>query len=86
MLDIKEILVVGIAVDSGHEPAFYAEILVQNLQNRREAVGSAGGIGDDGFSIVFLVIDSLDKGRGILSGRGDDDLFDAIFEMRGGFF
>jgi hypothetical protein len=54
---VEDLLVVGIGVDRGHQPAFDADRVVQHLGERREAVGGARGVRDDlviGVSLSWL--------------------------------
>ena len=41
-------MVAGIAVDRGHDPALDPDGVVQDLGQRGQAVGGAGGVGKDG--------------------------------------
>src|SRR6185369_7981982 len=45
--EVEDLLIVRIAVDRGHRAFLYTEALVDDLHDRREAVGSAGGVGND---------------------------------------
>ena len=44
---VKDALVVGVGVNGGHQATHDAELVVDNLGGRRQAVGGAGGVGDD---------------------------------------
>mmetsp|Transcript_12888 Transcript_12888/g.24368 ORF Transcript_12888/g.24368 Transcript_12888/m.24368 type:complete len:293 (-) Transcript_12888:532-1410(-) len=72
---IKEPLVSGVGVSCGHGSLDNTEALVQNLNERGEAVGGAGGVGNDWRTAVVLVlVDSNDVGwDGLILGRGGDD-------------
>ena len=50
---VLEILVVGVGVDSGHEGFFNPELRVDDFDDGRDAVGGAGGVGEDGFVLRF---------------------------------
>ena len=75
MGEIKDALVVGIGMDSGHHATDNTEVFQQHLGDRSQAVGGAGGIGNDlvGTLVVFFVDPHTDGDIGILAGRGDDD-------------
>ena len=45
--EVEDDLVVGVAVDGGHDAADDAEVIEQDLDDGREAVGGAAGVGDD---------------------------------------
>jgi hypothetical protein len=73
--DIGETLIVGIGVDRGHEAPLDPELIVEDLDDRCQAVGGARGVGDD--LVVFaqiLVVDSKDHGgtQFVLCGNGED--------------
>ncbi len=66
----------GVAVDGGHEPFFHPESLFkENMNERGEAVGGAGSVGDDVmFCVVVLeVIDAHDDGYVLTLGRGGNN-------------
>jgi hypothetical protein len=44
---IQRRLVAGVGVDRGHHAFFDADGIVEDLGDRRQAVGGAGRIGDD---------------------------------------
>jgi len=44
---VEDDLVVGVAVDGGHDAGGDAEGVVENLDDRREAVGGAARVRDD---------------------------------------
>ena len=72
---VQKALVVGVGVDGGHQPAFYAESIVQHLDHGGKAVGGAGGVGDDAVRGVVQdgVVDADDDGGVGAAGRGGDD-------------
>jgi hypothetical protein len=44
---VEDDLVVGVAVDGGHDAGGDAEGVVEDFDYRGEAVGGAGGVGED---------------------------------------
>jgi len=72
-------------VHGRHEALLDAELLVNGLHQRREAVGSARGARDDRHRsrIVVVRVDADDDGRGlgILGWSRDDDLFRATVNV-----
>ena len=76
-------------MDGGHQTLFDAKLIVDDLGQRRQAVGGAGGIGDDGhIAGVSLVVDTHDEGGDAiaLAGSGQDDLLGAAHEVLGAAF
>ena len=72
----------------GHQALDDAEVVVDDLGQRSEAVGGAGGVGDDGHAGVVLVqVDAADEHRGVvLAGAGEDNDLGAGVQVRlGGF-
>ncbi|MNY11394.1 hypothetical protein D3C86_1444220 [compost metagenome] len=68
----------------GHHGVDDAEVLVEDLGHRREAVGGAGGVRDDVVlgGVVGLVVDAQDDGDVLALGRSrDDDLLGAGVEV-----
>jgi len=62
-------------VYGGHQAALDAPVVVQHLGHGRQAVGGAGGCGNDGLARIGLVVDTVHEHRGaILGRRGHDDL------------
>ena len=53
-------------VDRRHETFHDAEVVMNNLGKRSQAVGRAGSVGDDGLTSVFLVVDAHDEHRGVV--------------------
>ena len=78
---VERDLVVREGVDRGHEAFDDAEAVVEDLGDRREAVGRAGRVGDV-FLIggQFFVVDAENAREDVvaLSGSGDDDLVDVV--------
>ena len=72
---IQDSLITSVGVSGGHGTLDDAEVFVQNLGERRQAVGGARGVGDDVGSRVKLVrVDTNDVGRDVVTlGRGRDD-------------
>jgi hypothetical protein len=61
---VEDLLVVGVGVDRGHQPALDADRIVEHLGHGREAVGGARRVGDDlviGGQLV--VVDAIDDGQ-----------------------
>ena len=89
MREVEDDLIVGVAVDRGHDAGGDAEGLVQHLHDRREAVRRAGGIRDDVVlgRVVLVFVDAEDKGDVLVGGGGrDDDLLDGRAEVGLGLF
>src|ERR1044072_3535173 len=66
----------GVVVDRRHQPLVDAEAVVQHLGQRRQAVGRAGGVGDDVVLlgvVVALAVDAPRHGHVRLLCRGGDD-------------
>jgi len=86
---VDRFLLGGGGVDGGHERALNAERIVDDLGERGEAVGGAGGVGNDlHVGAQQLVVDAHDERGGllVLGGRGQDDLLRAAGKVRGGLF
>ena len=84
---VQDGLVVGVRVDGGHQTMLHYELVMQHLHHRREAVGSAGGVGDDGVlvSVVQVVVDAQHQRQVFAPGRrGDDDLLGPARQVSGG--
>ena len=68
----------GGGVHGRHQAALDAPGVVQYLGDRRQAVGGARSVGDDGFSRVGLVVHTIDEHRRVVLGRRrHDDLLGA---------
>ena len=88
MRQVKDHLVVGVGVDGGHHAVLDTKSFVYDFGHRRQAVGSAGSIGNDVVlgCIVFTFIDAHDNGDVFALGRSrNDDFFGAGFDMGGRF-
>src|SRR5579862_2626459 len=84
---VERALGIGVGVNGAHEAVLDAEVVQQHLDHGRQAVGGAGGVGDNVVlgGIVFVVVDAEDYGDVlVLGGRGDDDFLSAGFEVLGG--
>ena len=69
----------------GHQTLQDGEVVIDNLRQRREAVGGARCVGDHVHVVlILLLVDSHHEHRGIGGGSGDDDLLSAAREMSGG--
>ena len=70
---IEDLLIVGIAVDGGHQPALDPDGIVQHLGKGREAVGGAAGVGHDGvFGGQLVVVDAVNHRQINALGRRRD--------------
>ncbi|MCU1252514.1 MAG: glyceraldehyde-3-phosphate dehydrogenase [Edaphobacter sp.] len=84
MRGVEDDLVVGVAVNGGHDAGGDAEGVVENLDNGSEAVGGAARVGDDVVlgRVVLIFVDAEDDGDVLVArGGGDDDLLDARAEV-----
>ena len=63
--EVEDDLVVGVAVDGGHDAADEAAGFKDDLDDRRQAVGGAAGVGDDVVlgRIVLVLVDAEDDGE-----------------------
>ena len=89
MRGVEDDLVVGVAVDGGHDAGRDAEGVVQDLDDGGQAVRGAGGVGNDVVvrRVVLVVVDAEDEGDVLVGGRGrDDDLLDGGAEVGLGLF
>ncbi len=86
--EVEDDLIVGVAVDRGHDAGDDAEALVQHLDDGREAVRRAGGVRDDVVlrCVVLVFVDAEDDGDVLVGGRrGDDDFLDRSPKVGLGF-
>jgi len=60
---VQQVLVVGVGVHGVEQALADADRLVQHLGQRRQAIGGAGGIGDDALIAEQLVIHAVDHGQ-----------------------
>ena len=82
---VQQALRVGVGVDGGQQARLDAPAVVEHLGDRREAVGGAGGVGDDvvlGRVVLVLVHAEHDGDVLVLGGRRDDDLLHGVVQMR----
>jgi len=73
---IQHVLIVGVAVDGGHEALLDDEFFVQHLRHRGQAIGGAGSVRDHVVlgRVVGRVVDSQHDGDVLALGRrGNDD-------------
>ena len=71
-------------MNGGHQALFNAELVIENLCHRCQAVGGAGCCGDDVVvcGIVGVRVDAIDEGCVYFLARsGDDDLLGAGLEV-----
>ena len=82
-------LVAGIGVDRGHEAMVDADGVVDHEGHRRQAVGGAGGVGDDDAvgGLQLVVVDAIDHRKVFVGRRGrDQNLLGARGQMLAGLF
>ena len=81
---VVQALVAGVGVDGDHETGFDAEVLVENLDQRSQAVRGARSVRDDvvNLGVVGLAVHADDEGGVfVLRGSGDDDLLGAAVDV-----
>lgn len=72
-------------MDGGHETLNDGELVVDDLGKGSQAVGGAGGVGNDvGGAIVLVLVDAHDEHGGIGRGSRDDDLLGTTLQVGGG--
>ncbi len=83
MRAVLQVLVLGVGVDGGHQALDDAELVVEDLGQRAQAVRGARGVGDDVLAaVVLVVVDAEHDGDVLVAGRrGDDDLLGAGVEV-----
>ncbi len=85
---VEQALVAGVGVDRRHHAVADAERLVEHLGHGGQAVGGAGGVGDDVVALGVVVGLEVDAERdgdvGVLGRGGDDHLARAGGEVLGG--
>ena len=81
---VEHALVVGVAVDRGHEAALDPDGVVQHFRDRGEAIGRAAGVGDDQvLGGQRVLVDAEHDGLGNTGRRGrDQHPLGACFEVR----
>ena len=72
---VHGLLLGGGGMDGGHQGLLDAELLVDDIGQRRKAVGGAAGVGDDThIAAVFIAVDAEHEGRrGVVLGRSRQD-------------
>ena len=80
---VLQVLVLGVGVDGGHQALDDAELVVEHLGQRAEAVRGARRVGDDVLAAVVLVVVDAEHDGDVLVGgrRGDDDLLGARVQV-----
>ena len=76
-----------VGVNGRHQALAHAELAVDDIKRRRQAVGGAGGVADDvvGGRVELIVVDAQNHGEvGIARGRGDQHPTRAGVQVRGG--
>ena len=83
---IERRLIAGIGMDRGHEAGLDADGVVQDLRNRREAIGRARAVRDHlVIAGQLVVVDAeYDRRIGAVGGRGHQHALGAGGEMRRG--
>lgn len=81
---VEHDLVVCIGMDGGHQTAFNAEVVLQDLGKRSQAVGGAGSVGIRKQAVVDLVVvyaanDGLVNL--VLGGNGEDDFLGTSLDV-----
>jgi len=71
-------------VDGGHEAFNQTKLLVNNLGERGKAVGGARSVGDDGLTLVFLVVDTNDEHGGVWGRSSDNDFLSSALDVTAG--
>ena len=74
-------------MDGRHQGLLDAELLVDNVGQRGQAVGGAAGVGDNPHvGAVLVAVDAVNKGGGgvVLGGGRQDDFLGAALEMTTG--
>ena len=85
---IEHPLIVGIGMDGGHQPFAYPKAFVKDFNYGSDAVGGAGGIGDDAMlcRVIFPLVYAEDDGNVLLfRWRCDEHLLGPTLEVPGGF-
>lgn len=79
---INSFLGSGGGVDSGHETLHNLKVVMNDLGKRSQAVGGAGGVGNNLHGwLVSLKVDSTDKHGGISTGGRNDDLLGTTLQV-----
>merc|ERR1719462_336519 len=73
------------SMDGAHESLNDSEVVIDDLDQRSQAVGGAGSVADNGHGWVELVVvDSHDEHGGIGAGGRDHNLLGTTLEVKGG--
>src|SRR6056297_757054 len=81
---VDQRLAARVGVDGRQRRGVDAELLVEDVCDRRDAVGRTGGVRDDVLAVVLVVVDAVDQrldGFFAFRRRGDDDLVGTGFEV-----
>ena len=84
MREVEDNLIAGVAVDGGHDAADDAACFQDDLDDGRQAVGGAAGVGDDIVlgCVVLVLVDAQHDSQVLVGGRsGDDDLLHGRAEV-----
>src|ERR1019366_10121927 len=76
----------ALPIYGGHQALLHAELLVDDFDDGREAIGGATGVGNDVVPgrDVSGIVDTEDEGDVFVLGRGrDDDLLDGTTDVLG---
>ena len=88
MAVVQDPLIAGVAVNGGHQTPVEAEVLIQNLDDRCQAVGGAAGVAEDVpvFVAVLVVVDAHNEGADAitLTRGGEDHLLGASLNVHAG--
>ncbi|MNF84993.1 hypothetical protein D3C84_673770 [compost metagenome] len=87
VIDVGQVLIVGVGVDGGHQAAFDSQLAMQHLGHRGQAVGGARCIGDDLVRLAQnVVVDPVHyRGIGALGRCRDNHFARTGGKMRGRF-
>ncbi len=86
---VSEHLIVGVRMDGGHQAIQQTDVVIERLDQRRQAIGRAGGIrnhGVRGFQHALVHPEHHGCINVFATGRGDDHFFRATLEVRRCFF
>ena len=69
-------------MNSGHKTVYNAEVVVNNLGERSQAVCCTGSIGNDiHIAGVFVIVNAHDKHRSVFGRSGDNNFFRTAFKV-----
>ena len=87
MTTVQRWLIACVAVDCGHQTIFDADVFVQHLRQRSQAVGGAGAVGDHVvIGLQQLVVHAEDDGLlNVFRRGGDQNFLGAAFAVFGCF-